>query len=161
MTTWDLRCAMPDPNRTAELSLDGGLARLLLSAVTTSGRTRQDIAQEARIHKDALRRILEGKRAATLDEAIRILSASGARPHAALALQLLGESGKAADWMDTDLGAFLELFLRELPEALERVLGHHLHEVRPRWAKGAAHRVASLLAEHIDDLERRDTLYAR
>lgn len=161
MTTREIRCAMPDPAFPAGIPLDDGLARLLLSAVIASGRARQDIAQEARIHKDALRRILEGKRAATLDEAIRILSASGAKPHAALALQLLGKSGKATDWMDTDLGYFLEIFLQELPEALERSLGNQLHEVRPRWAKGAAHRVASLLAEHIDELERRDTLYAK
>lgn len=152
---------MPDLACPAEIPLDDGLDRLLLSAVTASGRSRQDIGQEARIHKDALRRILEGKRAATLDEAIRILSASGAKPHVALALQLLGETGKAAEWMYTDLGSFLEIFLQELPEALEAILGCQLHEVRPRWAKGAAHRVASLLAEHIDDLERRDTLYAR
>ena len=114
MTTREIRCAMPDPACPAEIPLDDGLDRLLLSAVTASGRSRQDIGQEARIHKDALRRILEGKRAATLDEAIRILSASGAKPHVALALQLLGETGKAAEWMYTDLGSFLEIFLQEL-----------------------------------------------
>lgn len=140
---------------------DASVSRLLLSAVTASDRTRQDIAQDARIHKDALRRMLEGKRDATLDEALRILSACGASPREALVLQLLGEGDKAAAWMDTGLGAFLETFLHELPGALERILGNQLYEVRPRWAKGAAHRVASLLAEHIDELERRDTLYAR
>lgn len=152
---------MSDAGAASDLSHDDSLGRLLLSAVNASDKTRQDIAQEAHIHKDALRRMLEGKREPTLDEALRILSACGVSPREALVLQLLGESDRAVAWMDTGIGAFLETFLQELPGALERILGNQLHEVRPRWAKGAAHRVASLLADHIDELERRDTLYAR
>jgi hypothetical protein len=33
-----------------------------------------------------------------------------------------------------------------------------VHDVKPRWAKGTAHRVARLLADHIDELERKDAL---
>lgn len=150
---------MSDADTIADLSLDHDIPRLLFEAVKVSGKTRQCIASEARIHRDALRRILDGKRDVSLDEALRILSACGARPHAALVLQLIGEGNRAIAWMDTDLGAFLETFLRELPQALERSLGNQLHEVRPRWAKGAAHRVARLLSDHIDELARRDALY--
>ena len=39
-----------------------------------------------------------------------------------------------------------------------RVLGNQLREVKPRWAKDAAHRLARILADHIDKLERRDAL---
>ncbi|MFC3698754.1 hypothetical protein ACFOOJ_15075, partial [Sphingobium xenophagum] len=46
----------------------------------------------------------------------------------------------------------------ELPAALERVLGNQVHDVKPRWGKGTAHRVARLLADHIDELERKDAL---
>jgi len=42
--------------------------------------------------------------------------------------------------------------------AFERVLGSQLYEVKPRWAKRAAQRVARLLADHIDELERKDAL---
>ena len=46
----------------------------------------------------------------------------------------------------------------ELPSAFERVLGNQVHDVKPRWAKGTAHRVARLLSDHIDELERKDAL---
>jgi hypothetical protein len=36
--------------------------------------------------------------------------------------------------------------------------GNQVHDVKPRWAKGTAHRVARLLADHIDELERKDAL---
>ncbi|WP_254913107.1 tyrosine-type recombinase/integrase [Novosphingobium sp. B 225] len=36
------------------------------------------------------------------------------------------------------------------------LLGNQVHDVKPRWAKGTAHRVARLLADHIDELERKD-----
>ena len=44
------------------------------------------------------------------------------------------------------------------PSAFERVLGNQVHDVKPRWAKGTAHRVARLLSDHIDELESKDAL---
>lgn len=35
---------------------------------------------------------------------------------------------------------------------------NQVHDVKPRWAKGTAHRVARLLSDHIDELERKDAL---
>jgi hypothetical protein len=112
------------------------LARLLLASVEASGRARCDIARDAQIHKDALRRVLTGERSASLGETLRILAASGAPPHA----------------------HFFEELTGELPAALERVLSNQINGLRPRWAKGTAHRVARLLSDHIDELERRDAL---
>ena len=56
-----------------------------------------------------------------------------------------------------DTGSYRQ-FHDEGPLALERVLGNQVHDVKPRWAKGTAHRVARLLADHIDELERKDAL---
>ncbi len=44
----------------AEQQVRADLARLLLAAVEASGRARCDIARNAQIHKDALRRVLAG-----------------------------------------------------------------------------------------------------
>ena len=44
----------------AEQQVRADLARLLLAAVEASGRARCDIARDAQIHKDALRRVLAG-----------------------------------------------------------------------------------------------------
>lgn len=52
----------------------------------------------------------------------------------------------------------MKILSANLPRALERVLGNQIHDVKPRWAKGTAHRVARLLADHIDELERKDAL---
>lgn len=149
---------MTDMASLAEPHVRGDLAALLLSAVRTSGRTRCDIAQKAAIHRDALRRILAGDRSASLGEALRILAAAGAPPHAHLLL-FLGSSGDyATAWLQSDLSLFFEEFICEVPAALERVLGNQINDVKPRWAKGTAHRVARLLADHIDELERKDAL---
>ena len=64
----------------AEQQVRADLARLLLAAVEASGRARCDIARDAQIHKDALRRVLAGERSASLGEALRILAASGVAP---------------------------------------------------------------------------------
>lgn len=142
-----------------EQRIRADVAGILLAAIASSGKTRGAIATQAGIHKDALRRVLSGQRSATLGEMARILLASDASPRTALALFVLCDGKKAARWLDTDIGAFLEQFLEELPDALERVLGNQLQEVKPRWAKGTAQRMARLLSEHVEDLERRDALY--
>lgn len=89
----------------------------------------------------------------------RILVASAARPRTTIALFALADTEIALRWFDADIGAFLEQFLEELPDALERVLGNQLPEVRPRWGEGTARRMAHLLSEHVDDLERKDALF--
>ena len=149
---------MADMAPLAEPFVRANLARLLLASVQASGRPRCDIARDAQIHKDALRRVLVGERSASLGESLRILAASGASPQAQLLLFLVSSADHAIDWLQSDLARFFEEFTGELPSALERVLGNQINEVKPRWAKGTAHRVARLLSDHIDELERRDVL---
>ena len=136
-----------------------GLSSLLAANVSNSGKTRIEISRQSSIHKDALRRILTGERAATLAEASHILSACGVDPKLALALFILTDADEASQWIDTEVGDFLGAFFTALPVAMTCELGSRLQEVRPRWAKGTARRLARLLSDHIDDLERRDALY--
>ena len=142
----------------AESELRRDLSRLLLAAVEESGRARCDIARETGIHKDALRRILGGTRSASMAEALRILAAAGAAPHAHLLLFLAAGGSQATSWLQSDLARFFEDLICELPGALERVLGNQIHDLKPRWAKGTAHRVARLLGDHIDELNRKDAM---
>ncbi len=149
---------MTDMALLAEPQVRADLAKLLLAAVEASGRTRCAIAAEARIHKDALRRTLAGERSASLGEGLRILRAAGAAPHAHLLLFLGGSADHAITWLQTDLASFFEELVCELPHALVRVLGNQVHDVEPRWAKGTAHRVARLLSDHLEELQRKDAL---
>ncbi|AKQ41578.1 hypothetical protein CP97_05360 [Aurantiacibacter atlanticus] len=142
-----------------EPEIRAGLARLLFAAVEASTRPRCEIALDANIHKDSLRRVLLGQRAASVGEALRILAAAGVAPQAHLFLFLAGSGDKAVAWLHSDLAKFFEEFTVELPSAFERVLGNQVHDVKPRWAKGTAHRVARLLSDHIEDLERKDRLF--
>lgn len=136
-----------------------GLSSLLAANVSNSGKTRIAISRQTSIHKDALRRILTGERAATLAEASRILDACGVDPKLALFLFILTDADQALHWTDTEIGDFLGKFVAALPIAMTCELGSRLQEVRPRWATGTARRLARLLSDHIDDLERRDALY--
>lgn len=157
-TTTRKDSSMTDMALFAEHQVRTDLARLLLAAVEGSGRSRCDIARDARVHKDALRRVLSGERSASLGETLRILAASRVAPHAHLLLFLVSGGDHAIEWLQSDLAQFFEDFAGELPTALERVLGNQVHDVKPRWAKGTAHRVARLLSDHIDELERKDVL---
>lgn len=56
----------------AEQLVRADLARLLLAAVEASGRARCDIARDAQIHKDALRRVLAGERSASLGDLTKL-----------------------------------------------------------------------------------------
>jgi len=149
---------MTDMTLLAESQVRADLAALLLAAAEASDRTRCAIARDANIHKDALRRTLAGTRSASPGEALRILAASGVPPHAHMLLLLAENGERAVSWLQSDLADFFEEFVCELPAALERVLGNQVHDVKPRWAKGTAHRVARILADHIDELERKDAL---
>ncbi|WP_422342863.1 hypothetical protein [Parasphingorhabdus sp.] len=142
----------------SEQHIRAGLSKLLSRATETSGRPRCAIAREANMHRDALRRVLKGERNPTVSEVLRILAASGASPHAHLALYITADGDRAADWLQTDLALFFDEFVRQMPQALEQQLGNQLHDIKPRWAKGTAQRVARLLGEHIDELARRDVL---
>lgn len=147
---------MADDTEYSEERIRGGLAQLLTAAVEASGRARCDVAADARLHKDALRRVLQGDRSATLGEALRILEASQTAPRAHLLLFLVCGEGQAIDWLQSDLAEFFEEFATEFPLALQRSLGDQVDDVKPRWAKGAANRVARLLSDHINELERKD-----
>ncbi len=149
---------MADKTEYSEERLRLGLARLLAAAVDASGRAKWDVAADARIHKDALRRVLQGERSATLGEALRILEASRAAPRAHLLLFLVCGEDQAIDWLQTDLARFFEEFNAEFPQALHRSLGDNVGDVKSRWAKGTANRVARMLADHINELARKDRL---
>ena len=147
---------MPGGQEFSEDHIRAGLARLLAAAVDTSGRAKCDIAADAGLHKDALRRVLRGDRSATLGETLRILEAGGTAPRAHLLLFLVCGSEQALDWLQSDLAAFFEEFSAEFPRALQKCLGDHVGDLKPRWAKGAANRVARMLSDHITELERKD-----
>ncbi|MXO60946.1 hypothetical protein GRI89_15490 [Altererythrobacter salegens] len=133
-----------------------GLARLLTAAMDASGRAKCDVAADARLHKDALRRVLQGERSATLGEALRILEASRVAPRAHLLLFLVCGEDQAIDWLHTDLAEFFEEFSAEFPQAMQRSLGDSVGDVKSRWAKGTANRVARMLSDHISELDRKD-----
>ncbi len=135
------------------------ISGVLAAVVDASGRTRREIGARSAIHKDALRRILAGERSPTFSEAAAILDASRCPSHTALVLCILGENDRAIAWNEEPIARFLDTFLAELPGALERTLGNQLHEIRPRWAKGTALRVARLLSDHIEELEKKDALF--
>jgi hypothetical protein len=132
------------------------LAAFLDHSVQESGKTRRTVAAETAINKDALRRILSGTRPATLREALAILDASGHAPQTSLILALTGYSQWTIDWQNSGVLEFLEAYISELPTALDQALGERLLDVRPRWARGAAHRTAGLLSDHLVQLERQD-----
>jgi len=149
---------MTDTFEISEQHIRAGLSKLLVAATDTSGRPRCAIANEANMHRDALRRVLKGERNPTVSEVLRILNASRAAPHAHLVLYIAADGERSANWLQTDLALFFEGLVRHLPKALEQQLGENLYDIKPRWARGTAQRVARLLAENIDELSRKDAL---
>lgn len=147
---------MTDETEYSEERIRLGLARLLTAAVDASGRAKCDVAADARLHKDALRRALQGERSATLGEALRILEATRSAPRAHLLLFLVCGEDQAIDWLQSDLAEFFEEFSTEFPRALHRSLGENVGDVKPRWAKGTANRVSRMLSDHITELQRKD-----
>ena len=65
-------------------------------------------------------------------------------------------SEQAVAWLQSDIATFFAEFNAEFPIALERILGNQIADVKLRWAKGTANRVARLLSDHIIELERKD-----
>lgn len=147
---------MPEPGKRENSDVARDLSALLADAALTSGETRKALAERAAINKDGLRRILAGTRSPTVGEALDILDACGLAPRAALILVLAGHAAHAAEWQRTNVAQFLDAFVAALPAALGEILGDRIHDVKPRWAKGAAHRCARILADHVEQLERQD-----
>ena len=137
-------------------SVSDPVCAILEEAVRQSGRTRHEIGMRSAIHKDALRRILAGTRSPSLKEALAILDAAGSQASTSLVLCLVGDHARGREWIGEPVEEFIEAFLTELPVALERQLGNQIHDIRPRWAKGSAHRVARLISDHLEDIDRRD-----
>ena len=147
---------MTDPNGISEAHIKARISMLLNQAASTSGRSQVRIASEAEIDRGTMRRILAGKREATVSEVLRILYGTGASPHANFLLYLAADQDKAMQWMHTDLALFFEELVRHLPDALEKQLGDRLHDVKPHWGNGTAKRVAKMLAQHAEDLALKD-----
>lgn len=99
---------------------------------------------------------MRGEKAVTLDDAERVLEASGLASNGALLLAILGHEDLAVEWLGADAGAFLDLFLTALPVTMNETLGPRIADLRPRWAIGTSRLVARLLAKHIDDFAERD-----
>ncbi|OYU37388.1 MAG: transcriptional regulator [Novosphingobium sp. PASSN1] len=138
------------------LGINARLARLLTAAVDRSGKSRREVARAASMNKDTFLRILRGDKAVTLDDAERVLDASGLPSNGALLLAILGHEDLAVEWLGEDAGAFLDQFLTALPVTMNETLGPRIADLRPRWAIGTSCLVARLLAKHIDDFAERD-----
>ena len=137
-------------------AINARLARLLTAAVDRSGKSRREIARNADMNKDTFLRILRGEKAISLDDAMRVLEATGLASSSALLLAILGHEDLAVEWLGEDAGAFMDQFLAALPVAMNETLGSRLADLRPRWAVGTSRLVARLLAKHIDDFAERD-----
>lgn len=137
-------------------AINARLARLLTAAVDRSGKSRREIARNADMNKDTFLRILRGEKAISLDDAMRVLEATGLASSSALLLAILGHEDLAVEWLGEDAGAFMDQFLAALPVTMNETLGPRIADLRPRWAVGTSRLVARLLAKHIDDFAERD-----
>ncbi len=87
---------MTDMKVISEAHIRAGVSKLLAEAAATSGRSQSRIAREGEIDRGTMRRILAGKREATISQALRILCGTGASPHAHLLLYLAADEDKAS-----------------------------------------------------------------
>jgi antitoxin HigA-1 len=131
------------------------LAWTLTRAVEGSPQPRYAIARRAGLHKETLLRTLRGEKPISIEQAARILKACDVPGNIVMALALTGHEKFAAEWMHSDMGSFLEEFFAALPGSLEEALGDELHDLKPRWATGAAKLLARTLKLHVADLNRR------
>lgn len=135
---------------------NSALARVLRHAVETADKPKHLIASECGVHQETLRRAMCAVRPIGLDEAVRVLEASGSYPRMSIMLALGGHEELACDWMRSDMGAFMEGLLTSLPAQLDRHLGRRIEDITPRWANGTSQLVSKILARHIDDVTHRD-----
>lgn len=131
------------------------LPNLLARAVNASGRSLSDIARRADMKRDSLRRSLAGQRPATLDEAIRILEASGFDGEQTFTLALLVDETFALERTGSAPGLFLGELLRRAPAEIVAELGDEIEDLKPRWATGTAKLLAKTLMQHVTELNRR------
>jgi antitoxin HigA-1 len=136
--------------------INARLARLLTAAVDRSGKSRREIARIIAMNKDTFLRVLRGEKPITLEEAARILNASGMPSRGPLLLAILGHDDLAVEWLGEDVGDFLDQFITALPVTMHETLGARIADLRPRWAVGTSQLVARMLAKHIDDFTERD-----
>lgn len=132
------------------------IARLLEAAVRSSRQSHCEIARRAGMKRDTVRRSLMGERPVGLIEALQILRAAGQPAEETLLLALMGGAELAAEWLDCDATRFLGELFRQLPQDFSAQLNDDLHEIRPRWALGAARLLTRTLSAHIADLAARD-----
>jgi DNA-binding phage protein len=135
------------------------ITRLLAQAVTNSGRSRREVARGAGMHKDVLSRTLNGVREPTIGEALAILRAIDLAPEQTLALALTAGEDAAIELMQTELAQFVGDLFCQVPQAIADQLGERIAEIRPRWARGTAKRIARLLSDHIAELARHDAAF--
>ncbi len=139
--------------------IDRRVVTVLDAAVRASGLSRREIARSSGLHKDALLRVLAGKRPVTTQEALDIFAAAGFEPRPALILALLGQEALGFEWATTNMAPFLDALIAALPNALSEALGEDIAEIRPRWGAGTARMIAKSLAEHVAELSRRETAF--
>ena len=132
------------------------IARLLDAAVRQSGKSHCEIARRTGMKRDSVRRSLLGERPVGLLEALQILDAAGQPANETLLLGLMGGVDLASEWLDCDATRFLGELFRQLPQDFTAQLGTELHEIRPRWALGAARLLTRTLGAHIAELAARD-----
>ena len=132
------------------------IARLLDAAVRSSRQSHCEIARRTGMKRDSVRRSLMGERPVGLIEALQILRAAGQPAEETLLLALMGGAELAADWLDCDATRFLGELFRQLPRDFAAQLSEELHEIRPRWALGAARLLTRTLGAHIAELAARD-----
>ena len=132
------------------------ISRLLDAAVRTSRQSHCEIARRAGMKRDSVRRTLTGERPVGLIEALRILKAAGQPAEETLLLGLMVGGELAAEWLDCDATRFLGELFRQLPRDFAAQLSEELHEIRPRWALGAARLLTRTLGAHIAELAARD-----
>ena len=132
------------------------IARLLDAAVRSSRQSHCEIARRAGMKRDSVRRTLTGERPVGLIEALKILRAANQPAEETLLLALMGGGEVAAEWLNCDATRFLGELFRQLPQDFAAQLSEELHEIRPRWALGAARLLTRTLSAHIADLAARD-----
>ena len=132
------------------------IARLLDAAVRSSRQSHCEIARRTGMKRDSVRRSLSGERPVGLIEALKILRAANQPAEETLLLGLMGGGEVAAEWLNCDATRFLGELFRQLPQDFAAQLSEELHEIRPRWALGAARLLTRTLSAHIADLAARD-----
>lgn len=130
--------------------INPSIARALTFGIEEAGKTRQQVAHEAGMHRETLQRVMRGDRPIALDEISRIVTTCGGHPKATILLVMAGQEELACQWMGSKASEFLEEFFTALPVQLDRTLGIRAMDLRPHWAKGSSELLARMLANHVE-----------